>query len=228
MPSADVDSIISCPTSLLLKAVAPVYGSTTPTLSMMTFWLLRCGMMAAALFTACVLWTSHREWLAVSLVWLSLLMLLVQGSVGPCLIKVYSLAFGSLPQHFHLEPTSARQGCRGLAQKLYHHSGNKTLLMLVSQLTEDSLHIRNVFRNEDIKLIQENIAFWRKIKQLPVIHPIVVTRVKHLVNKPRVNITCDVECVSFDCCWVVEISWPWATPIESKECFSINGWAYML
>ena len=139
----------------------------------------------------------------------------------------FLLAFGSLPQHFHLEPTSARQGCRGLAQKLYHHSGNKTLLMLVSQLTEDSLHIRNVFRNEDIKLIQENIAFWRKIKQLPVIHPIVVTRVKHLVNKPRVNITCDVECVYFDCCWVVEISWPWATPIESKECFSINGWAYM-
>ena len=62
----------------------------------------------------------------------------------------FLLAFGSLPQHFHPEPTSARQGCRGLAQKLYHLSGNKTLLMLVSQLTEDSLHIRNVFRNEDI------------------------------------------------------------------------------
>ena len=42
---------------------------------------------------------------------------------------------------------------------------------------------------------------------LPVIHPIMVAGVKHLVNKCRLNKTCGVECDFFDCCRVVfEIS----------------------
>ena len=51
----------------------------------------------------------------------------------------------------------------------------------------------NVFRHGEFKLVQENFVFWRKIKQLPVIHPVVVAGRMHFVNKCMLNETCDVE-----------------------------------